>query len=239
MKINRYSENDSYSYCLGMSLTVEALKNRYEDVTEVLLSSKANRNSQLDYLLELCRMHNVKVIEDDHMIEKLSLKENCYCIGIFKKFYSKLNDSSHIVLYGFSNYGDLGTILRSSVSFDFKNIVLINSDIDYFNPACVRASMGSIFHTNIVRYKNIKDYLKDYPNQNLIPFTANGKTELKSAVFNKPYSIIISENYNDLDDMFKQSYYLSHNDLQEISLSIRSSIILSEAFYRSANDKNI
>ena len=231
--MNKYSFEDKCSYCLGMSLTVEALKHRYNDVKEVILSNKANKNNQLDYLLELCEQHNVPYSYDDKTIEKLSLKENCYCIGIFDKFKSELKSDNHIVLYGFNNYGDLGTILRSAVSFNFKNIVLVGSDIDYFHPTCVRASMGSIFHTNIIRFNTIEDYIKAYPKQNLYPFTSNGNIELKKMELKAPFSIILSEDYKALDNRFKTSYYLAHNDLEEISLSIRSSITLSEAFFKS------
>lgn len=236
--MNKYTKVSDTSYCLGMSLTIEALKHRSDYVKEVILSNKAIKNYQLEQLFELCNKYNITYRYDDLLISKLSNKENCYCIGIFDKFYTSLKSNNHVILYGFSNYGDLGTTIRSSISFDFKDIVLIDSDIDYFDPRCVRASMGSIFLANIVRYKDIESYLNDY-NNNLYPFTSNGKVELNDVKLKEPFSLVIPENYKQLDNKFKDSYYIKHNYLDEISLSIRSSIILSESFHQISNDKNI
>lgn len=236
--MNKYQKEDQLSYCLGMSLTIEALKHKANFVREVILSSKASKNSQLDLLLELCNQNNIRYREDDVLISKLSNKENCYCIGIFEKFYSNINNDNHILLFGFKDFGDLGTIIRSSISFNFKDIVLINSDIDYFDPRCVRASMGSIFLANIKTYHTLQEYLLDYKNT-LYPFTSNGEVELKDIQIQKPFSIVIPQDYKQLDDMFESSYSIKHNKLEEISLSIRSSIILSEFFYQISNGKYI
>lgn len=228
--MSKYNVNDKTSYSLGMSLTIEALKHKADFVEEVLLSNKAAKNEQLSYLLKLCNDKGISIKYDDVSIDKLSLKENCYCIGIFNKFKSNIVTNKHIVLYRFNDYGELGTILRSAVSFDFKDIILIDSNIDYFDPRCIRASMGAIFHTNIIKYKTLQDYIKDYPNQNIVPFISNSNNELNSLEINDNYSLIISQDYFGLDDSFIDGYYIKHNNLNEISLSVRSSIILSYAY---------
>lgn len=224
--MNKYISRDYTSYSLGMSLTIEALKHKANFVEEIILSSKANRNEQLSYLLDLCKQNNIKLNYDDELINKLSLKDNCYCIGIFKKFNSSLQSNKHIVLYGFNDFGELGTILRSCISFDFKDIVLINSDIDYFDPRCIRASMGAIFHTNIEKFNSIKEYINKYSKQYLVPFISKSNKELKELNIKDNYSIVISQDYYGLDDKFNDGYYIEHDNFNEISLSIRSSIIL-------------
>ncbi len=228
--MKRYEKNDEISYSLGMSLTIEALKHRPGSMIEVILSDKANKNSQFSYLLSLCEKNHVPYRYDERDIERLSVKENCYCIGVFRKFYSDLETDTHILLYGFNDFGELGTVLRSSVCFDFHDIVLISSDIDRFDPRCIRASMGSIFHCNIIHFPDLEDYIKKYPAQRIYPFTSNGSRELSSVHFEGPYSLLISQGYDSLDDLFKDGIILDHRDLQEISLSIRSSIILEKAY---------
>ena len=228
--MNKYISSDLKSYSLGMSLTIEALKHKANFVEQIILSSKANKNEQLSYLLNLCKQNNIEPKYDDELINKLSLKDNCYCIGIFNKFKSSLQSNSHIVLYGFNDFGELGTVLRSCISFNFKDIVLINSDIDYFDPRCIRASMGAIFHTNIVNFNSIKEYIEQYPNQNIIPFISKSNKELKQLYIKDNYSIVISQDYYGLDDKFDDGYYIEHDNLDEISLSIRSSIILDHIY---------
>ena len=63
--MNKYQKEDQLSYCLGMSLTIEALKHKASFVSEVILSSKASKNNQLDLLLDLCNKHNISCHEDD------------------------------------------------------------------------------------------------------------------------------------------------------------------------------
>ena len=229
--MNKYDINDRTSYCLGMSLTIEALKNQANYVSEVILSNKANRNEQLDLLLKLCNDNSIKVSYDDKTIDKLSLKENCYCIGFFNKYVSDLQSNKHLLIYRFNNYGDLGTILRSAICFDFKDIVLIDSDIDYFDPRCIRASMGSIFHCNIIKYNSLDDYLDAYPNQTILPFLSKSNNELSTLNVTDNYSIVISQDYYGLDSIFNDGYYIDHKNLDEISLSIRSSIILEYLYH--------
>lgn len=233
--MNKYDIKDNTSYSLGMSLTIEALKHKASFVKQIILSEKAHKNEQLDYLLDLCKKNNIEPIYDDKTIEKLSLKENCYCIGVFKKFYSNLNSNKHIVLYKFNDFGELGTILRSAISFNYRDIVLIDSNIDYFDPRCIRASMGSIFHCNVVRFNNLDEYINAYPNQNIVTFVSKSDYELNDLKLNDNFSLVISQDYFGLDDINKKGYYIKHNNLQEISLSVRSSIILEYAYNQNRN----
>lgn len=235
--MEKYQATDKTSYILGISLIVEALLEVPENVTKVYLSSKANKNKELDKMLELCKTYHIEVLQDDKTIEKLSLKENCYGIGVFKKYDKYLNSDKHLVLHGFNNFGELGTIIRSAVSFDFRDIVLVDSELDYFDPKVIRASMGSFFHTNIKQYKNLDDYLKDY-NYNIYPFTGDNNRELKTIKVKKPYSIIIPNNYHDLDNRFIESYYLKHKN-KDVSLTSLSSIVFNYFYHQSVNDKNI
>lgn len=228
--MENYKSIDSYSYILGISLTVEALKKVPLYIEKVYICSRLIKNDQYDKLLNLTNKYNIPVIEDDRIIEKLSIKENCYGIGVFKKFYHDLKTNKHIVLYKFSDFGELGTIFRSAVSFDFKDIILIDAKIDYFDPRVVRASMGSIFHLNIKEYKNIDAYLKDYDKQNIYPFVSFGSKELKTLVLERPYSLIIPQNYYDLDNIFKDGYYLKHQGFDDISLSSLSSIVFNYCY---------
>lgn len=230
--MEKYKKEDKTSYALGTSLTIEALKHIPEYIENVYLSNKVIKNEQFSYLLSLCKDNNIEPIYDESIINKLSLKENCYCIGVFKKFYKDLTSNKHVALYQFDDFGELGTILRSAVSFNFNDIILIGGDIDYFDPRCVRASMGSIFHVNIIRYDNIDDYLNDFEDDFIYPFVPHGGHELKELNVFEPYSLIIPQKYRGLNPVFKEGYYIKHNNMDEISLSSLSSIVFSYVYHQ-------
>lgn len=228
--MDKYRNDSLYSYTLGMSLTIEALLHRGAYVKEVLLSSKASRNAQLEDLLELCRKNGVSWRYDDRSIEKLSVKENCYCIGIFEKYECSLRLKRHVVLCGFSDYGELGTVLRSAVAFDFHDVVLVDCDLDYCDPRCIRASMGSIFQCELVRFSDMKEYKKRYGQYRLYPFVSQADQELSATTFIEPYSILIAQDYYGLDAEYPDGICIDHRSQKEVSLSVRSSIILESAY---------
>lgn len=46
--------------------------------------------------------------------------------------------------------GNLGTVLRSSEAAGVGGIICCDGSVDVYNPKCVRASAGSLFHTRVV-----------------------------------------------------------------------------------------
>jgi TrmH family RNA methyltransferase len=46
--------------------------------------------------------------------------------------------------------GNLGTVLRSAEASGVGGIICCDGSVDVYNPKCVRASAGSLFHTRIV-----------------------------------------------------------------------------------------
>lgn len=77
-----------------------------------------------------------------------SLDTSSGICGVYKKPESKINFDSHIVyLNKISDPGNLGTILRSALAFDIKNIVLDNC-ADLYNPKTISAAREAIFKLN-------------------------------------------------------------------------------------------
>lgn len=227
--MEKYKKEDNYTYTLGMSLSIEAIENHPEEIISVYLSSKAIKNKQLDLLISLCKSNNIEIIYDDKVIDDLSLKENCYCIAFIKKYKTIVNSDKILALYDFKDEGELGTILRSAVSFDFKNIYLINTSIDIYDPKVIRASMGSFFHLNIEKIDNLNNLSKEY---NRYYFKANGSKELKEVEFKKPFILTIPSSYNGLNDIKDDGFYLKDNSISDLSLSSLSSIVLSYIYHK-------
>ena len=229
--MKRYSRDDETSYSLGMSLTIEALKHRESFVEKIFLSSKAAKNRELDTLIELCGRAGVPYVYDDRTIEKLSSKENCYCIGVFRKFKTPLSDGDHLILYGFNDLGELGTTIRSAVSFDITDIILMGGDIDHFDPACVRSSMGSLFHCNMAQCADLGSYRRAYPERKISPLLGHGGRSIEDLRIESPFTLMISQGFCDLDAIFEDGFSILDGESGDISLSIRSAVFLSQAYH--------
>ena len=64
---------------------------------------------------------------------------------------SPKNDDVWVVLDNVRTPGNLGTILRTCAAVNAKGIMLIGGEADPYDPACIRASMGAIFHQRLIR----------------------------------------------------------------------------------------
>lgn len=220
--MNKYSKDSNVSYVLGISLVVEALKYKPKEIKEIYLSSNVIHNKEYDSLISLCNKNNITYLEDDKVISSLSSKENCYGIAVINKFKTKLSKDKHLILKDFNDEGELGTIIRSLASFELKDLILINSNIDIYNPKVIRSSMGGYFHVNIVKYDTLDDYISDYDNK-IIIISLEGKEELNKLKIKENYSILIDKN-------IKGDYYINHKKGSDINYSSVCSIVLNKIF---------
>ena len=92
-----------------------------------------------------------------------------------------------LFLDNISDPGNLGTIMRSALWFNFKNIALSKNCVDPYNPKVVRSSMGSLFRLSIHRDVNLKEFKKDY----VIIGTSQKKGNLNSFKTPKKFILII------------------------------------------------
>jgi len=165
---------------IGEFATLELLKNHLSSCNKVIVKNKK--------YLDKLKNYKVKIVVDPIYFKNNIKKEDIYIVSEFTPYRMKLNNcSSHILIYDLNDEGEIGTILRTAIAFDFKNVVLINSNVDIFSPKLIRASTGALFMVNLVKYKNKKDYLIDYPNCKAIEFKYSPNLSLE--VGNKLYKI--------------------------------------------------
>lgn len=220
--MNKYTNDLDRTYVLGISLVVEALKHKPKEIKEIYLSSDVIHNKEYDSLISLCNKNGINYIEDDKVINSLSTKENCYGIAIINKYKSKLSKDMHLILKDFNDEGELGTIIRSLASFNYSNLVLINSNIDIYDPKVIRSSMGGYFHINIAKYDTFDDYINNHNNK-IVSVSLVGDKELSSLKLKDNYSILIDKNN-------KGDYYINHQKDSDINYSSMCSIVLDRLF---------
>ena len=96
----------------------------------------------------------------EEIIQKLSSvssKEKFIAVCDMPHFDENKGDRL-IILDGVQDPGNLGTIIRSALSFGYDGIVLSSDCVDVFNEKVIRSTQGAIFHLPIWR-KNLNDYL--------------------------------------------------------------------------------
>jgi TrmH family RNA methyltransferase len=218
VKISRYSKDAEYSFSLGAFPTIELLRSRPEHIISVYLHSKWNGDDTERVITSLCNRHNISIYEDDRVVERVRDKENCYVVGVFRKYSSEIKaNANHIVLVNPGDMGNLGTILRTCLGFKHLNISIIKPCADIYNPKVIRASMGAIFHVNINLYDTFVQYRLSNPEHQVFPFMLNGEYDIERVAYdnNKYYSLIFGNEAKGLEDTFRRegkSVYIAHSD---------------------------
>lgn len=186
----RYKKESTHSYVFGVFPTLELLSRIPDQVIEVMVHPKGFENDGVIGIQKYCAEQNIPITHQEKAFLRLGARENDYAIGIFRKNEPGLNPSTdHVVLVNPSNMGNLGTIIRTMVGFNFLDLGIIQPSADVFHPDVVRASMGALFQIRFERFHDFNAYVKKYP-RNLYPLLTNGETDLSHARFSQPFGLI-------------------------------------------------
>lgn len=228
--MKRYEKDMGYSYTLGIFPTIELLNRKSIAISKIIFSSEINKDIE-NKIIELCN-NKIEYTYDDKLIKKISDKENCYVIGIFNKYYSNLDlNEPHVVLVNPSNMGNVGTIIRTMLGFNYKNLAIITPSVDVFNPKVIRASMGSIFGVNIKLFSSFDEYKETYNKHKIYTFMTDGKLKLNEIEKDNLVSLVFGNESRGLDESYKkyESVVINHsNEIDSLNLTIAIGISLYE-----------
>lgn len=180
----------------------------------VKLKTKKERDSKNLFLIE--GDHLIKeALKDNLVVETLSYNENLKAdtyitkeimqklsnqksvseiLAVCQKIKEKKIGNKILALDGVQDPGNLGTIIRSAVAFNFTDIILSQDTVDLYNDKVIRSSEGMIFKINIIR-TNLEDFLEKNKNeyQILITDVKDGKNIKDINLDNKIILIIGNE----------------------------------------------
>lgn len=213
-KVEKYNKDREYSYTFGAFPTFELIINKPQYMVCLFLHSKLKITNDIQELIDLCVTKKIEIIYDDKSINRVADKENCFVVGVFKKFSGSHRQTEHLVLVNPSDMGNMGTIMRTALGFGFKDINIIKPCVDIFNPKVVRASMGAIFSLNICEFDSVENYLKSNNNTKYF-FMLNGKKTLgEFKVPTEQYDIVFGNEASGLPDYLineGESVVIKHN----------------------------
>ena len=223
-KLNEKKYRDEQGKYLveGEHLVLEAYKSGF--LEEVIL---CDRDIDLDV---------EKIFVTESVMKTIStLPSKVDIIGICSIKEDNIDLNSNIVILdGVQDPGNLGTIIRSAVAFNIKNIILSNDTVDLYNIKTLRSAQGMNFHLNIKR-DNLEEYISFLKENNYKIWgtdVTNG-IDVKNASKEEKYAIIMgnegngmSENIKELCDKF---VYINMNEnCESLNVGVCASIIMYE-----------
>lgn len=202
-KLRRYKKDTPYSYTFGVFPSIELLTHRPEQCTRVLVRSNAERNTGVAKLQQLCDRHDVRIELADKALERIGAPDNAYAVGVFNKYEQELDkETTHVLLDGPRDMGNLGSIMRTMLAFDIRDLAIIRPAAHVFDPKAVRASMGALFQMRVTYWDSFEDYRATYE-RNYYPFIVDAPTELRDTpVTDAPVTLIFGSESNGLDPSF-------------------------------------
>lgn len=150
--------------------------------------------------------------------------------AVYKKDVKEINfDKSVLYLNNISDPGNLGTILRSALAFDFSNIVLDEYCVDLYNPKTVSAARDAILKLNISFDKDLK-MLKDIKKKMKVFSTDVTKGKSVNAITRQElFCIVFGNEANGVSDDIKKisDNFIKINMSKNIeSLNVASSVAI-------------
>jgi RNA methyltransferase, TrmH family len=102
-------------------------------------------------------------------------------------------DSVFAALHEVGNPGNLGTIIRTANAAGAAGVVLVGPATDPFDPVAVKASMGALFTTPVVRAETVADFFawSDASGITVVTTSAQAGLSFWDAAYPRPLAILL------------------------------------------------
>ena len=202
IKLNRAKRNKLHEIFIEGIECIKQAINANIEITRIIIK---NMNVLSEWGKDVIRQNDkAKIIEmSDILFNKLADKtdppEMLITARIKKNEISDINNENPfiIVFDRPSDYGNLGSIIRSANAFGVDGIFIMGHGIDLYESKVIRSSLGSIFFTKIVTIKSMEvliNYIKSQKKKNnmeIIGTDSDGIVSIKDCQLNKPVMLII------------------------------------------------
>jgi len=137
--------------------------------------------------------------------------------------------TNFLVLENVADPGNLGTLIRTALAFDFKTIYMINC-VDATNDKVVRASMGNFWDVDLVEcnLSQIEELSKKF---NLIVADMAGQSLENVRCDKKPFGIVLGNEANGVSEKMKALAKLKvavrmKNNVESLNVAVAGAIIM-------------
>jgi len=222
LKEKKYRDKLNRFLIEGEHLVKEAIKNGV--VKTIIVLDEFSFETDLEKIVVTKEV--MKKLSDNPSVPRImAIVEKKECTRVGNKV---------IILDRLQDPGNLGTIIRSAVAFDFDTLILSDDTVDLYNPKVIRSTQGMLFNINIKRC-NIKEMIdtlkkKDYL---ILGTRVSGGTNVKDYSVNKKFALIIGNEgqgiSNEILNMCEDYLYIEMvNRCESLNAGVAASILMYE-----------
>lgn len=213
----KYRDIEKLFLVEGDHLVKEAIKNKV--VKEIITIDSE------DY--EYPTYHVTKEIMNElsNQVTKTDIIAVCY-------FLEERNILGNVVILdNLQDPGNLGTIIRSAVAFNFDTIVLSKDSVSKYNDKVIRSSEGMIFNINIIE-RDLLEFIPTLKDYEIISTDVNIGSNIKDIKFDKVALIIGSEGSGVSPEVSKLATKLvnikMNSNCESLNAGVSASILMYE-----------
>lgn len=195
-------------------IIIDALKDSYDFEALFVTEAFANKHEEsLKKLLRQSKSNNLYLINDKVNKFYSELETPSGVTAIYKIKEQSLTKGSVVYLNAISDPGNMGTIMRSALAFDFVNFVLDEKCVDVYNSKTISAAKDAIFKLNISFDNNFEFFKKT----KLPVYSANAVNggDLKKFKAAKDFCVVLGSESHGIDKKII--------DISEANLNIKIS----------------
>ena len=157
LKDKKYRDKYNIFFIEGYDIVLEAYKNNL--IKELYVLEGTNVLMDIEYTYVSYDV--MKKISDMDSISE-------YYAVCYKKKELEIGNRI-VILDNIQDPGNLGTIIRSAVAFDFDSVVLSKECVDLYNPKVIRSTKGMLFNVNVI----VRD-IEEFVNNDLCDYVIYG-----------------------------------------------------------------
>ncbi len=229
LALKKYRQEYQQFTVENLKIIVDALRAGYDFETLFVTAEFMTRNLDKFQFLQENSRANYYVIDEMMSAHFSQLDTPSGITAIYKIPESqKITDDSVIYLNSISDPGNLGTIMRTALAFNFKNIVLDENCVDVYNAKTIAAAKNSFFMLNL-----LEDKKGDWIRANKLPVyvtSSHGDADLETFKADDKFCLVlgneshgVSEEINNLATK-KIKIDISDN-IESLNVSVAAAIL--------------
>ena len=220
LKDKKYRDKNNLFFIEGYDIVLEAYKNGFIKELYVLDGTLVDMEVPVTYV----SYDVMKKISDLESISE-------YYAVCYKKEDTEIGNKI-MILDGLQDPGNLGTIIRSAVAFNFDTVVISKNTVDLYNPKVIRSTKGMLFNKNVI-VRELDEFINELGDYLICGTDVLGGVNIKDIEMPDKVAIIIGNEGKGISDSVRNLcdkfiYIPMNGDCESLNAAVAASILMYE-----------
>lgn len=220
LKDKKYRDNNGIFFVEGKDIVVEAYKKSLLKELYVLEGTIVSWDIPVIYV----SYDVMKKISDMESVSEY--------YGVCYKKKDEEVGNRIIILDNVQDPGNLGTIIRSAVAFNFDTVVISRGTVDLYNPKVIRSTKGMLFNVNVI-VRDLEDFINNLEGYTVYGTDVVNGNNIRNEEVSSNVAIVIGNEGRGISDNIKKLcdkfIYIDMNSMCEsLNASVAASILMYE-----------